>query len=204
MPDLRDAVLCVVSCLAVRTGSVSRILGTALLVFTLTSCASGSRLQSDPATPEDAGALRVVQVVSVATRQEIVALEEHYRLLLTRGVADSALVDGSLIVGRIYCCGGPNEAGTAAWVFVPPGVQLALGDIIEVRMGRSPAGGGTGAVNTALRVRQKAGERGACRWIPDNPALWTRYIYCHWMEQEGWQERQGLYPAWLKPAARTQ
>jgi hypothetical protein len=199
-----DVVCRVMLWLAGCARSVSRVVGAVVLVVMLASCASGSRLYADPATPEDAGALRLVQVVSIATRQDIVALAEPYRQLLSAGVADSDLIDGSLIAGRIYCCGGPNEGGTAAWVFVSPGMQLGIGDIVEVRMGHPPALGGPGAVNRALRVRQKAGEAGACRWIPETPGLWARYLYCSWMEQEGWQARQGLYPAWLKPAVRTQ
>lgn len=204
MPISHNGVLSVMSYLRVYAGSLGRALGTVSLMVTLASCLSGSRLHPDPYTPEDAGALRLVQVANIATRQQIVASGDHYRFLLAAGIADSDLVDGSLIAGRIYCCGGPNEAGTAPWVFVSRGVQLAVGDIVEVRMGRSPSGGDPGIVNTALRVRQKAGESGPCRWIPENPSLWARYLYCPWMEQEGWQERGGLYPAWLKPAARAQ
>jgi hypothetical protein len=184
--------------------TLGRVLTTVLALSTLASCATGSRLHPDPATPEDANVLRVTQVAGVATRQEIVATGDHYKYLLASGVADSDLVDGGLIEGRIYCCGGPNESGTAMWVFVPRGLQVERGDILEVRMGRAPSGGDPGKVNTALRVRQKASESGPCRWIPEDPKLWVRYLYCPWMEQEGWKERGGLYPAWVGPGVGLQ
>lgn len=179
---------------------LARVLGAVLALSALSSCATGSRLHPSPVTPEDAGALRLVQVVAIATRQEIFELGEHYRHLLAGGVADSDLVDGSVIQGRIYCCGGPNESVTAPWVFVPRTLQVGEGDIVEIRMGRSPSGSDPGRVNTAARVLQKASETGPCRWIPENPKLWMRYLYCPWMEQEGWQKRGGLHPAWWKPA----
>jgi hypothetical protein len=172
----------------------------ALLMLTLTSCATSvSRLYTDPETAEDAGASRLVQVTAIASRQEIVALGEHYKLLLASGISDTELVDGSIVTGRIYCCGGPNEAGTAIWAYVPQNVQVGRGDIIEVQMGYPPVKGTPGIVNTVKTVRQKIGENGTCHWIPENPKLWLRYLYCSWMEQEGWQKREGLYPAWLKP-----
>lgn len=172
-----------------------------LLALVLQACATGSRLHPDPAAPDEAGASRLVQLTEFATRAQILSLGEHYQRLLASGIPDEELVDGSLAIGRIYCCGGSNEAGTAPWVFLPPAVRAAPGDIVEVRMGRAPAAGHRGEVNTAVRIRQRAGENGPCRWIPDNPGLWARYLYCPWMEQEGWQERRGTYPAWLKPAA---
>jgi hypothetical protein len=171
------------------------------LVLGLQACATGSRLYPDPAAPDEAGALRLVQLTEFATRAQILSLGEHYERLLASGISDEELVDGSLAIGRVYCCGGPNEGGTAPWVFLPPTVRAAPGDIVEVRMGRPPAAGRRGEINTVLRIRQKAGENGPCRWIPENPRLWVRYLYCPWMEQEGWQERRGTYPAWLKHVA---
>ena len=35
-------------------------------------------------------------------------------------------------------------------------------------------------------------------WASDKE--WNRGALA-WMEQEGWQERRGMYPAWLKPVA---
>lgn len=170
------------------------------LVLGLQACATGSRLHPDPMAPDEAGALRLVQLTEFATRAQIRSLGEHYERLLASGISDEELVDGSLAIGRVCCCGGPNEGGTAPWVFLPPAVRAAPGDLVEVRMGRPPAAGHRGEINTAVRIRQKAVENGPCRWIPEDPRLWVRYLYCPWMAEEGWQERRGMHPAWLKPA----
>lgn len=154
-----------------------------------------------PSIKEDTGALRLAEVVHPpATRKQIVSLGLHYENLLAAGIKDSDLRDGSLVEGRMYCCGGEIETSSALWFYVPEGLQVEIGDIVEVRMGRQPGKNGPGEVNTAMRVRQKGITNGSCQWVPDKPGLWMRVLYCDWMEQEGWIERKGLYNTWLKPA----
>lgn len=91
----------------------------------------------------------------------------------------------------------------AMWFLVPAGMVIAVGDITEVRMGRQPSGDYPGTVNVATRVREKANDVGkSCKWMPDSPGLWGRILYCDWMKQEGWIEREGgLYWTWFKPAS---
>jgi len=60
---------------------------------------------ASPAGPKDeAGALRLTQVIQLASRDEILKLKDNLEHLLASGVKDSDLKDGSVPVGRIYCC----------------------------------------------------------------------------------------------------
>jgi hypothetical protein len=162
----------------------------------LCSCATPSKLY--PPIADDHGVSRLGEVMVVATKQEILSLGVHYQNLLASGISEADLRDGSMVEARVYCCGGNIEQSSAPWVYVPPGVEVAVGDIIEIKMGQSPGNQSTGRVNTVIRVRQRGMSSGQCRWVPDNPALWMRVLYCDWMKEEGWVEREGLYNAWLK------
>jgi hypothetical protein len=165
--------------------------------LSLYSCASpGSKVFSP--ISDDNAALRLGEVMFLASREEILALGVHYKYLLDSGIKDSELRNGSLVEARVYCCGGKIEQTSAPWVYVPPGLDVKVGDIIEIKMGRSPDDHEAGIVNTAVRVRQSGLSNGTCKWIPENPALWMRVIYCDWMKEEGWIERGGLYNTWLK------
>jgi len=174
----------------------------AIVIFTnifLVSCATVSKVH--PPFRNENGTLRVAQVMQLATRQEIIGLGVHYKHLLASGIKDSDLRDRSLAVGRVYCCGGPPEEGMAIWFYVPEGLTIDIGDIVEIRMGRQPSKCDPGAVNTAVQVRQKKDDvNGPCRWIPPDPKLWMRVLYCDWMEKEGWIEKGGRQKTWLKPA----
>jgi hypothetical protein len=163
------------------------------------ACAAGpSRVY--PPIDQDAGSLRVAEVMAVATAEEIRASGEHYQNLLAAGIKDADLRDGSLVTTRVYCCGGSIESSSGPWVYVPPDITAAVGDVIEIRMGRSPSKNLPGQVNTAVSIRSRGIPNESCQWVPDNPALWMRVIYCDWMFKEGWQERGGLYKTWWKPA----
>ena len=181
----------------IRIG-LERLLICAAVVLVASCAAVPSRVY--PPISEDEGSLRVGEVMAVASRDEIVASGEHYRNLLAAGIVDSDLRDGSLVTTRVYCCGGSIEGTSGPWVYVPPGITVAPGDIIEIRMGRVPAKGQLGEVNTMASVRSRGIPSQSCRWVPDNPTLWTRVIYCDWMLKEGWVERGGLYSTWWKPA----
>jgi hypothetical protein len=162
----------------------------------LCSCATPSKLY--PPIADDNGVSRLGEVIAVATKQEILSLGVHYQNLLASGISEADLNDGSMVEARVYCCGGNIEQSSAPWVYVPPGIEIAVGDIIEIKMGQSPGNHSPGRVNTVLRVRQSGMSSGECRWVPDNPALWMRVLYCDWMKEEGWVERGGLYNTWLK------
>lgn len=170
-----------------------------VLTFAITSCATGSKVY--PPYKNEAGSLRLVQVMQLASRQEIVNLGVHYKYLLASGLQDSDLQDKRLGAGRVYCCGGPAEEGMGIWFYIPPGLEVAPGDIVEIKMGREPSGNDSGMINTATRVRQrKEASNPQCRWVPDNENLWMRVLYCDWMEAEGWIEKKGFESTWLKPA----
>jgi len=90
-------------------------------------------------------------------------------------------------------------------MFVPSGIKVEMGDIVEVRVGHPEKKGVPGALNTVLRIREKAGDANRmCRWEPPDERLWTRVLYADWMPQEGWLREKGsplvLYPPWYKPA----
>ena len=140
----------------------------------------------------------------LATRAEILELGFHYDLLIASGIEDSDLRDGSLASGKTFCCGKTDE-GQAMWFYVPPGVDVELGDIVELRMGRNPRakreGEDPGEPNTVTRVRIRNGENdGICWWDPPEEYLWRRILRCKWMEEEGWILAKGSWKAWIKSA----
>ena len=169
----------------------------ALLV---TGCAHRASLR---VYPDDvpAGSLRLVQVTVVGTRSDIVDEKAWHEALLNSGIPDREIQDGSLAVGRIYCCGGTAEVPTRQAFYVPAGLQVQPLDIVEIRAGRDPAGQKGGEVNTLTRIVQRAGASDStCRWVPPDPKLWMRVLYCDWMEKEGWMEKKDpLNHTWFKP-----
>ncbi len=184
----------------IRFDSREQLLWGLFIMVSLASCSSVSRVH--PPTADDAGVVRLAEVMQIATRQQIVALGSHYNHLLAAGITDSDLRDGSLGAGRVYCCGGPPEQGAAIWFYIPRELNIQVGNIVEVKMGRQPADSDPGVVNSAIRVRHLNMSQGPCRWSPERDGLWMRVIHCDWMEREGWVERDGLYNTWFKPAPR--
>lgn len=166
----------------------------------LTSCASVSRLH--PLVRENAGVVRVAQVVALGTRQDILASGENYDHLIASGIQDADLRDGGVAQGRVYCCDGPN---LTIWFYIPSGMDVEVGDIVEVKMGRQHEDHDRGTVNIATQVRHKrADAEKHCRWDPPNERLWMRILYCDWMAKEGWVERkEGPAKTWVKPAPTT-
>ena len=128
-----------------------------------------------------------------------------YDALLASGIKDSDIKDGSLVLVRIYCCGGPNETGSAPLLYVPNGLEVKRGDIVEFVVGGPPTKGDAGLVNIATRIVQRYDERSPiCRWDPPDPRLWQRVLYCDWMQDSGWVKKGGITPAWFKPASKEQ
>jgi hypothetical protein len=183
-----------------RLRSTYLVLSSLLL---LSACSSPPpRIQSDD-LPE--GSLRVAQIVAVAKREDILKLKETYTAILAAGIADSDLQSGSVVVARIYCCGGISETLSSEYVnrkmlYVPKGIKAAIGDFVEVRVGRPPLNDDGGRLNAVTRVVAQAGDSPErCWWEPRNPSLWLRYPYCAWMPREGWVKQGGTSPAWYKP-----
>jgi hypothetical protein len=170
------------------------------------SCWTYSRLhtQVGPGISRNpSGTLLLAQVMGIATREDVKNNEGLYRALVASGVPDSDIHDGILTIGRVECCGGPNERSSAMLLYVPNDMSPApqLLDIVEVRVGREASGADPGVLNTVTRVRQKAAEQhGSCRWEPPEKYLWMRYLYCDWMPAEGWTKTQfaGRWIRWVK------
>jgi hypothetical protein len=166
----------------------------------LSGCASNASLR---VYPDDvpAGSLRLVQAIQVGTRQDTVNVKEWYEAILASGINDSEIVDGSVVVGRVWCCGGPVETTDRQAFYVPKGLIVKPLDIVEIRAGQDPARKSPARVNIATRVVQTAESKDTtCRWVPPNPRLWMRVLYCDWMEKEGWIELdETLKHTWYKP-----
>jgi hypothetical protein len=179
-----------------------------LLTVGLASCATYSsqsewRIQSDVVP---VGSLRLAQVMSVGRRSDVVESPDLYKILKASGIEDSDIVDGSIVVARIYCCGGLTEESSsevheARGIYVPRNMHVGVGDIVEMRVGRPPQNGDHGRLNTVTRVVMKRGQDdGSCWWDPRDDRLWLRVIYCSWMPEQGWTKQGGIHPAWFKPS----
>ncbi|MGH7180960.1 MAG: hypothetical protein ACREJN_03165 [Nitrospiraceae bacterium] len=145
----------------------------------------------------------VAEVSYLASREEIVAQTKFYQALQSAGISPQDIQNGSVGIGRVYCCGGPNtvETDNIQFFYIPPGYQVEHGDVVELRVGTEPDENGPGQLNTVIKVRHTQGMKSeACHWLPDNPRLWMRVIYCDWMAAEGWQQGGELHPVWYKPA----
>jgi len=166
-----------------------------------TGCA-GPSSYFHPAKREQADGRQLVQVMVVGSRSDIVGLGKDYELLLASGIPDSALTDGRIAIGRIYCCGGLGgtvESSNQLRFFVPADLSVEVGDVVELRLGREPGGAGGGTVNEAVRVRARAGAPDhPCRWVPPNDRLWMRVLYCDSLEAEGWTHKNGIGNPWLR------
>ena len=174
-------------------------------LFSASSSAGTTRLY--PPTKDEAGTLRLAQVVELATREQILKAGFVSQQLLASGLKDSDLKDGSVAVARVNCCHQATEVGSALMFYVPPDVALEIGDIVEVRMGREATKTAPGAVNTAVQVREKKeAPDSQCLWDPPNNLMWGRVLYCKWMPAEGWTLKNGLHKTWLKrgPDAKNQ
>src|SRR5512143_2865034 len=147
---------------AMRTGWVAMSIGT----LALAGCVHVAPLRVYPdEVPPDS--LRLVQAMLVGTRADIVGVKEWHQALLDAGIRDEDIRDGSLAVGRIWCCGGPAEMSDRQAFYVPPGLAVAPLDVVEVRAGREPAGADKGRPNVATRVVQHGAPNDAvCRWEP--------------------------------------
>ena len=152
-----------------------------------------------PPSKGEAGALRLAQIMQTATREEILKLTTQREHLLASGLQDSDFKDGSLAMGRVYCCHPSTDEGTAMWFYVPSDKAVNPGDIVEIRMGRAATKKDPGKVNVLVEIRQKKDAPELhCSWDPPNESLWRRVLYCDWMPTEGWTLKKGAYNTWLK------
>lgn len=178
-----------------------------LNVLFLSSCTSKSlRIHSDE-IPVDS--LRLAQVMTVPSRNNIIQAKPVYDALIASGIPDTEIVVGSVIEARVWCCGGMTkssspEIGNSKVVFVPKRIHVNPGDIVEVRSGTPTSKKNIENLNRVTRVVQKANDtKGHCWWDPKDNRLWLRVLYCDWMPSEGWIKQGGIYPAWYKPVTST-
>ena len=180
MPKGRNTLLCLV------------------LAACLVGCATPSRFHATHVPP---GSLIVTQVMAFATQQEILSLPTVVETFELSGIERSQIQDGMLADGRIFCCGGPNELDYSIWFYVPTGTNTAVGDVVEVKMGPRVMKGESmqAGPNTMLRVVSPLDQVGKeCKWVPENPALRGRVLYCDWMKEDGWVQQSGLFNVWIK------
>jgi len=187
----------------VKNHELSCRLGLLCLVVFVTSCAGTSRLHRQH-VPE--GSLRLAEVVALATRNEIEENEYIYQALRNADIPDSEIIDKSIGMGRVFCCGGRNEYETAIWFYIPKSIDAEIDDIVEVWSGREAKQGDSdpGYSNTVLRIVEKPsyGKR-MCRWLPDDHSLLARVLYCDGLEEEGWTQQSAPFPVWVKPTYST-
>jgi hypothetical protein len=115
----------------------------AMMVGATVSLSNAATSRLYPPSDDEAGGLRLVQVIHLGTRQKILNLTTQ-RHLHDAGIKDSDFKDGSLAVARIYCCHSSTDEGTAIWFYVPPDQQVKIGDLVVVRMGRKQTKNDTG------------------------------------------------------------
>ena len=149
--------------------------------------------------------MRLGQVAVITKRADILQNKWVYKALIASGIKDSEVSDGCVVAARIFCCGGitdnsSSEKANARIIFVPKGIDVALGDIVEFTVGRNPDKGDGGQLNIVTRVVQKYEYAdGSCWWDPKDDRLWLRILYCDWMPREGWVKQGGINPAWYRP-----
>ena len=145
---------------------------------------------------------QVTEIMAIASKEEITHLKFLYDPLVRSGISEADIQNGSVAVGRVYCCGGEGtvESAVNAVVYVPPDITVSSGDIVEFVVGAGPDAPRHERLNRVVKVRHKDGIASTgCRWEPEDPGLWMRVIHCPWMAEEGWIKGGGLSPVWYKP-----
>jgi hypothetical protein len=179
----------------------------ALLTMLSAACASGTVIDKYQSDYVPAGSLRLGQVIKIARGEEVLENKQLHNLVSASGVSDAEINEGSVVLARVFCCGGltrntSSEVANARVAYVPQGMQVGLEDMVEIRVGHEAAGGTGPVMNRVTRVVQKSGQDdGSCWWDPRDDRLWLRILYCKWMPNEGWVKQGGVNPAWFKPPA---
>ena len=142
----------------------------------------------------------------IATPEETFASGEDGALGLLRasGISDDEIRDGAVVGAIRYCCHEKTMMATRVVFYAPPGFEVAVGDVVEIEIGRirKRRRDPPETISRAVRVRESMyAQAGACHWDPEDERMWTRILYCTWMSEEGWQLERGLDEAWFKPAA---
>jgi len=198
----------------------SRLTGVlATIFFLLTGCSSlASRSLAGDSEGMPIDSLRVIQVLAVDDAEVLtdanrfqtfihkafggeVALlwDAKYESNLLQQELNAAMIsegvirNGSIVVGRAYCCSGPQGFLTRKYAYASPDQRIVAGDYVEVRFVRSRLD----EVNTISRIVH------SCEWVPRDIRLGGRIPYCSWMKAEGWHEESSVVTsenhAWIKP-----
>lgn len=173
-----------------------------IAMLTLFGCARGpSRLYQPEGYGAPPGSHRLVEVMDLAQKSQVQQLRGIYEPLAAAGIKDAASRERSIGAGRVYCCGGLLDEAHMNYFYIPLGIQVEPGDIVEIKCGSAPQGGKP-SVNTVVRVVQlKNDATGTCRWVPPDQRR-GRILYCDWMPQQGWVKHKGslFVETWIKPA----
>jgi len=159
-----------------------------MICFFVCAVSSAGTSKLYPPSKDQAGALRLAQVMTTATREDILKLTTQREHLLASGLQDSDFKDGSLAMGRVFCCHPSLEEGMAIWLYVPPDAPVQVGDIVVVRMGHEATKKDSRSkVNTLfVFLEKKDAPNSLCSWDPLLDFLWRTILYCDWMAVGGW------------------
>ena len=186
-----------------RINVISGILGLVVMML-LSGCATTtpSRFHS---THLPTATKTLVQITQFATREEILSITTLVETLELSGIQQVDIKDNRVASGRIFCCGGTNETDYAIWFYVPEGSDVILEEVVEIEMGAIVHSGDPmrAPPNTFRKVRAHKDQLGSqCKWTPEKPNLWGRVLYCDWMEEEGWEQQEGMFNVWYKPRSK--
>lgn len=181
--------------------SPSPLIRSMCFVLFITASGCATKLKMHGLTAGEPGAHKVTEIMNLFSEEEIRSLSYISDPLVSAGVDLASIRDGSVVAGRVHCCGGAGTAETenSVFVYVPQKLNVKQGDILEFVEGHGPEGKGKSQLNVAVKVRHKDGiGSGICKWVPENPNLWRRVLHCAWMGREGWNEGGWLSPEWYK------
>lgn len=152
--------------------------------------------------PEPQGSyLFLAQIGGFFTREQILQDEEALAGFAKLGIPLEAVGDKTAAIARSACCGGPDEWSIGA--FVPADIDAKVGDVVAIKHAREKQGRHV-MMNVVVGVRASPGPSGdltgtACRWVPANPRLWLRNLFCDGLREEGWAEfGKGVRHEWRK------
>lgn len=195
---------------------------TVLVLVLISGCAKSPAIVADP-EGNRAGSSRLMQIFAIVDGETLDDPERYAQMIhrsfdfvspswdgekernyLQKRIRDSNISDlksagGVLLIGIVYCCGGPYEFIDRMYAYAPLSMELKQYDTVEVKIGDEDAN----RLNTVTKVVHRFNVPPYnCRWTPNNTQLWNRIFYCDGMENEGWVEHKNWLSeydhTWLK------